>query len=336
MSACDLEEGLYANRTLSDDEMWSAFSNLFSSHSRNSSSYKFGFLKSIMDNLYNVDDKLVLTFDQLFGTFTEIYWNLVLKHGIRQQPVSARTKGTYLEQALNSTSDKYQIAPDVPFESISDLAKIEVCKKVKSKCKTNVVGALYGDTKGLFYSFSRKGEWIQINPQMYEFVSKHKLAIEKLNYYEWAKYLEKINEDSVMDHLLTKIDKSSERENLSIYRRILFEEFESNHCFYCGKKLSNDGSKVHVDHFVPRAFIKDDKMWNLVLACPTCNLKKNDKLAAIIFLDKLIERNKKIIIADSNAKDMNCYNAQNLRAVYYWAKLNGYDNIWQPSKMVEH
>ena len=335
MPGYNLAEGRYENRTLSEDEMWSAFSNLFSSHSKNSSSYKFGFLKAIMDNLYNVDEKLTLTFDQLFGTFTEIYWNLVLKHGIRQQPVSERSNGTYLEQALNVTAAKYLIAANIPFESISDEAKIEVCRKVKSKCKTNVVGALFGDTKGLFYSFSKKEEWLQINPQMYEFVCKHKLAIEKLNYYEWARYLEKINDDSVMDHLLTKIDKSSERENLSIYRRILFEEFENERCFYCGKKLSNDGQKVHVDHFVPRAFIKDDKMWNLVLACPNCNLQKNDKLAADLFLDKLIQRNRKIIILNANAKDMKTYSDHNLRMVYYWAKMNGYDNIWQPKKMIE-
>lgn len=334
MSACDLLEGQYEKRTLSEDEMWSAFSNLFSTHSKNSSSYKFGFLKAIMDNLYNVNQNLTLTFDQLFGTFTEIYWNLVLKHGIRQQPINERSKGTYLEQALYATATKYSIAANIPFESISDNAKIEVCKKVKSKCKTNVVGALFGDTKRFFYSFSIKGQWIQINPQIYEFICKHKLAIEKLNYYEWAKYLEKINEDSVMDHLLTKIDKSSERENLSIYRSILFNEFESDKCFYCGKKLSNDGSKVHVDHFVPRAFIKDDKMWNLVLACPACNLNKNDRLAAAIYLDKLMERNKNIILLDAYAKDMNSYNAQNLRAVYYWAKINGYDNIWEPKTIV--
>ena len=176
MAGYDLAEGQFENRTLSDDEMWSAFSNLFSSHSKNSSSYKFGFLKAIMDNLYNVDQNLTLTFDQLFGTFTEVYWNLVLKYGIRQQPVSARTNGTYLEQALNTTAEQYAITANIPFESISDEAKIEVCRKVKSKCKINVVGALYGDTKGLFYSFSRKDEWLQINPQMYEFVCKHKLA----------------------------------------------------------------------------------------------------------------------------------------------------------------
>ena len=288
-----------------------------------------------MDNLYNVDQNLTLTFDQLFGTFTEVYWNLVLKHGIRQQPVSERSNGTYLEQALNVTAVKYAITEEIPFENISDEAKIEVCKKIKSKCKINVVGALFGDTKGLFYSFSRREEWLQINPQMYQFVCKHKLAIEKLNYYEWAKYLEKINDDSVMDHLLTKIDKSSERENLSIYRRILFEEFENESCFYCGKKLSNDGQKVHVDHFVPRAFIKDDKMWNLVLACPTCNLQKNDRLASIIYLEKLLERNKKIVLVNEKAKDMGTYSAQNLRAVYYWAKINGYDSTWQPKKVKE-
>ena len=184
MAGYDLVEGRYENRTLSDDEMWSVFSNLFSSRSKNSSSYKFGFLKAIMDNLYNVDQDLMLTFDQLFGTFTEVYWNLVLKHGIRQQPAYEGSKGTYLEQALKVTATNYFIAADVPFENISDEAKIEVCKKVKSKCKINVVGALYGDTKGLFYSFSRSGEWLKINPQMYEFVCKHKLAIEKLNYYE--------------------------------------------------------------------------------------------------------------------------------------------------------
>lgn len=333
MSGCDLAEGRYEIRTLSEDEMWSAFTNLFSSRSKNSSSYKFAFLKSIMDNLYNVDQNLTLTFDQLFSTFTEVYWNLVLKYGIRQQPVSARSNGTYLEQALNATVIKYTIAIGIPFESISDEAKLEVCKKVKTKCKINVVGALFGDTKGFFYSFSRKGEWLQINPQMYEFVCKHKIVLEKLNYYEWAKYLEKINEDAVMDHLLTKIDQSSERENLSVYRRILFEEFENDKCFYCGKKLLNNGQKIHVDHFVPWAFIKDDKMWNLVLSCPTCNLNKNDKLAHIIFLEKLLDRNNKIILINENAKDMRHYKEQNLRAVYYWAKLNGYDSIWKPKKL---
>ena len=76
---------------------------VFSSKSKQSASYKYGFLKAILDNLYNTDENLILTFDQLFSKFAEVYWNLVLKHKIRQAPVIAGGKTTKLEQALWET-----------------------------------------------------------------------------------------------------------------------------------------------------------------------------------------------------------------------------------------
>ena len=79
---------------------------------------------------------------------------------------------------------------------------------------------------------------MQLNPVMYEFVCKHKVAIEKLNYYEWARFLEKVNEDTAVDHLLSKIDESTlrTRNSLAYYRDILFQEFE-NKCIYCGEPV---------------------------------------------------------------------------------------------------
>ena len=206
-----LKEGTYIDKPLSDDEMWSAFAYLFSSKSVNDTSYKFGFLKSILDNLYNVDDKLVLTFDQLFSKFAEIYWNLVLKHHIRQKNPGKLNRRSELENELYDGKEKYGILEDIPFESLSDEMRIDICHRVKMKCKNNVVGALFADLGELFYSFSKSGEWIQINPRMYKFVCDHKVAIEKLNYYEWAKFLEKVNDDSAVDHLLSKIDESTMR-----------------------------------------------------------------------------------------------------------------------------
>lgn len=79
MAGYNLKEGQYEARSVSDDELWSAVSVVFTNKSKNDTSYKFGFLKSIIDNLYNVDSDLKLTFDQLFSKFGEIYWNLVLK-----------------------------------------------------------------------------------------------------------------------------------------------------------------------------------------------------------------------------------------------------------------
>lgn len=332
-SGANLKEGYYSQRPLSEDEMWSAFSYLFSSKAKHSASYKYGFLKAILDNLYNTDENLVLTFDQLFSKFTEIYWNLVLKYKIRQAPIIAGGKTTKLEQDLWVAKAKCPVAEDVPFESISEDVKQFVCRRVKVDCKENVVGALYGDMQELLYSFSKKGEYIQFNPIMYEFVCKHKVAIEKLNYYEWAKYLEKINSDDVMDHLLTKIDESSRRTNLEYYRNILFEEFE-NKCFYCGKSVTKNA--VHVDHFIPWSFIKDDNLWNFVLACPQCNESKKDKLAPRTELDLLVRRNEQILIESHNVEQMRNYRAERLINIYSWASDNGYREIWIPPQRKVH
>lgn len=325
MPGFDLKEGRYIENHVSDDELWSAFTSLFSSQSTMVSSYKYGLLKAIIDNLYNTDEKLKLSFDQIFSKFAEIYWNLILKHGLKQQA----KKETYLEQILHSAVERYCLPDGIAFENLPTEMMVEIVHNVKQKCKTYVVGALFSDTKELFYSFSKKEEWIQINPLMYEFLCKHKVAIEKLNYYEWARFLERINENGGVDHLLNKIDESAKRNNLSYYRDILFEEFE-NKCFYCGKKVSR--GHVEVDHFIPWSFIKDDNLWNFVLACPECNNRKRDKLANKKYLHDLVVRNTTIVI--EKHQDMRNYQEKRLLNIYNWALKNGYDEIWTPKQKV--
>lgn len=323
MPGYDLKEGKYIERNLSEDELWSAFTSLFSSQTTMVSSYKYGFLKAIIDNLYNTDENLILTFDQLFSKFAEVYWNLILKYHLKQQA----KKETYLEKIILEAMAKYSLPDAIPYESLTADMMIDISHKVKQKCKTYVIGALYEDTKQLFYSFSKKGEWLQLNPQMFEFLCKHKVAIEKLNYYEWARFLERVNDDDSVDHLLSKIDESAKRNNLSYYRDILFQEFE-NKCFYCGKKVTR--GHVEVDHFIPWSFIKDDNLWNFVLACPDCNNKKRDKLADKKYLRDLVVRNSKIVIEKNTG--MNNYQKGKLLNIYGWAIQNGYNKIWSPEK----
>ncbi len=336
----DLKEGQYDPRQLNSDEIWQNLSIVFTSRSRNSTSYKYGFLKAILDNLYNVNEELVLTFDQLFSKFAEIYWNLVTKYKVEQMPGE---KTSAVETVLRSFVVKEHIAEGVPFENLKDSQKVKLSNQVKNKCKHNVVGALYGDTGQIFYSFSKRGEWIRFNPQVYEYVCKRKIAIEKLNYYEWAKYLEKVNTSESTLKLLTKLDESAKRSNLDIYRQLLFEEFESKECFYCGRKLRIDG--IQVDHFIPWAFIKDDKLWNMVLSCPSCNNKKKDKLAPKPFLNNLIIRNRTIRLhyygddvarkkssIDIRATDeMRNYRRESLLSIYNYAQENGYNELWYPT-----
>ena len=329
MAGFDLKEGKCDIRNVSDDELWSAFACVFSTKSKNDTSYKYGFLKSIIDNLYNVDKDLKITFDQLFSKFGEIYWNLILKHGLRQKAVTNDNRETYLEQVLHAAAGKYHILQPIPYESLTAEMMADISHQVKVKCKKYVVGALFEDTNRLFYSFSKKEEWIQVNPIMYEFICRHKVVIEKLNYYEWARFMEKVNEESMATKLLDKIDGSAKRNNLSMYRQILYEEFENKNCFYCGKALNPD--KIDVDHFIPWSFIKDDNLWNLVLSCPTCNRRKNDRLPDAQYLNNIIDRNQHIMI-EVHHPEMRNYQGRMIGYVYNWAKINGYGKTWKPER----
>ncbi len=78
--------------------------------------------------------------------------------------------------------------------------------------------------------------------------------------------------------------------------------YQKGCCFYCFDVISiqeNDPNLCHVDHFFPHILFDINKtsnydyngIWNLVLACPSCNLKKQAKIPIIDYLDRLYKRN---------------------------------------------
>ena len=126
--------------------------------------------------------------------------------------------------------------------------------------------------------------------------------IEKLNYYEWARFLERVNEEAVATKLLDKIDESAKRNNLSAYRQILYEEFESKNCFYCGRPLQP--GKIDVDHFIPSLLYfsptsmyaimlitvynirQKSSIWQPVILPPITGRAGKNQIPQIIILDK--------------------------------------------------
>lgn len=55
------------------------------------------------------------------------------------------------------------------------------------------------------------------------------------------------------------------------------KKLQKNHCWWCGKKLKTTETP-HTDHRIPLARGGSNDISNIVLACPHCNLSKNDKL----------------------------------------------------------
>lgn len=224
MAGFDLKEGMYEDREVSEDELWSAIASVFTPKSKNDASYKFGFLKAILDNLKYVGNDLTMTFDQLFTRFAELYWNLIFEYNLRQKAITKDNRKSAIERVMLEAKDKY-VTDDVRyFDSYPQSVRSDVAHRVKMKCKIYVVGALYEDTQRLFYSFSKKGEWIRLNPRMYSFICERRDEIEKLNNYEWAHFLAKVNLGYSTNEILTKYLINSKRSQINTTEMLIEAE----------------------------------------------------------------------------------------------------------------
>ncbi|SEQ76101.1 HNH endonuclease [Treponema bryantii] len=276
---------------INEDTFWMLFNYVFSDSSAKRTTYKFGLVKSILDNLFNSeeeDSSLFISYDNLFGKFAENYWNLITKYHLKQMLPDGKSEYSKIEQIFIALIQEESSFANLPFISIPEKKRSSVIKQVSNDCRRNVIGALHRDFQNCLYAFDLKGDGIFLNPYAFNFMLKYKIEIEKLNYYAWAKFLEKINDESVVTKLLEKLELATpQRDDLSVFRQVLYNEFEQYNCFYCGRKLY----EIHVDHFIPWSFIKEDKLWNFVLACPACNMRKNNKIPRMEYVKLIQNRN---------------------------------------------
>jgi 5-methylcytosine-specific restriction endonuclease McrA len=64
----------------------------------------------------------------------------------------------------------------------------------------------------------------------------------------------------------------------------LFEVFDGT-CIYCGAKESADGPTFHLDHIISLSEGGSNHISNLVIACPSDNLRKNKKPVITFYFD---------------------------------------------------
>lgn len=330
MAGWELKEGKLDTTEMDQDEFWKILKAVFSNKSKKTTSYKYCFFKSIIDNIFNYYLDYRISFEQLFDTASEIYWNLVHRHGLRQHIPNNQGKLSRIEIIIDKIVTEYTIPDETLYEYLDEHIQIELKKNVNKELKKYVVGAFYDDTDGRFYEFSKDNMEIKIHPNIYDYLTKYKYLVEKLNYYEWLKFLEKVNPLENSFGLATKLDESNKRSSLMKYRQYLEEIYHQEECFYCSKKLVKD--KVHVDHFIPWSYIKTDQLWNFVLSCEECNSKKSDKLPQNIYVENLIIRND-IILKEYGDNFVNeefsNYSEEKFKTVFQAAISNGHESDWK-------
>lgn len=266
----DLKVGEIKEKYITEDDIWVSL-NTFYFASTFTMSYKYGFLKSLIENLYNVNDRLELNFNYIFYSFTKIYWNLVVHHNFWQSNNPKQISS--IQKVLIGYAKDYSIPKEMTFDKLPKELQLRVINDIKKYGKRYVIGAFYSDTNKFFYEFDLKKEYFRFNPPVYKFLQKHQRIIIYMTNYQLAKFLEKYNSIPNTNYLLDKIEVVSKRNSLKEYFQIL-SEFDEDTCFYCKKTLKKGIRAIHVDHFIPWSFIQNDHLWNLVLSCQTSGQSK--------------------------------------------------------------
>lgn len=303
-----------------DDSMYmSDCMHFLNSLSKKTATYKYAFFKSILDNLFNVNENLELKFDCLSYSFSKMYWNLIAKFKLPQYQNGSRV--SLIEKAIYDIINNNHLLDEIDFDSLNDIEQKEYLLKTKNVIGINVVGALYSDLNSNIYGFDKFEKKIWFSEESYDFLTKYKSALEKLNYYAWILWME--NNLSIANkeegNLAIKLDDSTKRESLELFKQSLFAKGDTLECFYCGNPVSLKG--CHMDHFIPWSFVKDDQIWNLVFSCSHCNESKNNRIPSNEYLNKLINRNKKISLESYNKKLIKLYDSALYNGFVRWDRV---------------
>ena len=329
MEGWKLNEAEYKQEFLSEDDIWRIFNFIFSTRTQNTTTYKFAFLKSLIECIFDTNIYGEIGLDVIFERFTRIYWSLIIKHKLIQCRYIKGKQITSVDIIFNKYIKEVPELVTINFDNISDKIRRKIAEDVLKEGKKYVVGALYGDTNGYIYSFSKKLNYLRFNPLFLVFIQKFSTILLKANYIEWISFLEKINPVENCYSIAAKLHDASKRGDLKIYKDFLYYNLYSERCccFFCGKTIRYED--IHVDHFIPWSFIKNDRLWNFEITCSKCNLSKSDKLASEGYLNRIIERDNSLVKSKGNIliqKDFQSYSENKMRQFYRSAEFCGFES----------
>lgn len=102
---------------------------------------------------------------------------------------------------------------------------------------------------------------------------------------QWAKYRENRRIERRIEAINRKRGKLSlSKINKSDIENLLLSQ--NQRCFYCNHILI----EKHIEHIIPLSKGGDHKLYNIVLSCPSCNLKKSNKMPEIFINEILKEK----------------------------------------------
>ena len=277
--------------------------------------YKMAWAKALVEiaieNEFK-EDFIDISLEEIAKKFIKYYWNqtiyfnLIQGSNLIKTPVILQKVKELIEEYFSYINSR---KPD-RFERVEYLINDKLNNEYKH-CLNSIVKTLKADVSWRFTFIDRKN-----HDEIYEYskgenkitISKENLEILKANSqdlfdlinYRWGLILETFNSSPRINKKVKIIDEIDiKRNSLNKFKKYLDEENKERICFICGKKIHEN--ELSIDHVIPWSYLYADDLWNLVYVHRNCNSSKNNVIPNKNDIDRLKQRNNKLIeILDKN------------------------------------
>lgn len=261
-------------------------------------SYKYALLRALaaFGKEHGTGNKI--PFAWLGEQFLSYYWPFVILH-IRQatdqarDPVIMRFIRDVLSQMASSEHrSREKFCKNYPrqHQAIRD----RCCRS--GGCFDEVVPRLHTIRRrqvgAPLYDFDMQKRELRLRPGARQFLREYGEVVELLTVGSWVRFTEQY---TTQPRLYEKISGKKPERHTSRYKDLL-HSYHKGVCFYCDAQLSRRLHVEHVEHVIPWSYVYEDRIWNLVIACETCNSSKSDQTPENHYIERLNKRNRELLI----------------------------------------
>ena len=274
---------------------------------KNVTSYKFALAKSLLE--LAPKGKSIITLEELAEPFS--------RH-ICEHLRSAELKGLPLSESQGQpTQNSYKAIEICKDFHLGNIDRDELIQKIRKEGFKVVLDKFHNvnsqETTKKFYEKLKRGKGITLTDELHQLIERYQYqnlpgevdSRWQSNEIAWgtgiSRNLISVNYDEDKKLFFIASDREKERRIDVTSSRGALNAYQQGKCFYCLADISivsGSPNLADVDHFFAlslanRGFLigRINKLWNLVLACKTCNSSKSDNLPHSKYLNKLIERN---------------------------------------------
>lgn len=272
---------------------------------KNVTSYKFALAKSLLE--LAPKGKSIITLEELAEPFSR---------QICEHLSSAESKGLPLSESQGQpTKNPYRAIEICKDFHLGNIDRDELIQKIKKEGFKVVLDKFHNvnsqEIAKRFYEKRRGG--ITLTDELFQLIERYQYknlpgevdSRWQSNEIAWglgiSRNLISANYDPDKKLFFVEDDREQERRIDVTSSRGALNAYQKGKCFYCMRNisiLSGSDNLAEVDHFFAHSLTnrglligKVNELWNLVLACQTCNSSKSDNLPHSKYLNKLIYRN---------------------------------------------